>query len=92
MYLRTITCASTYVHSGHGKQPTTSLYVCQGTLLVEGYTCSQVVTQKGILNSRQTVWRLIGHFKVHGTITPLPKSGRQTKLTDVALQKRYDAA
>ena len=61
-------------------------------LLAEGYTCSQVVTaltQEGIRT--QTVWRLEGHFKVQETITPLPKSGRPTKLTDVALQK-IDAA
>jgi transposase len=59
-------------------------------LLAEGYTCSEVVTtlkQEGIHTCRQTVWRLGGHIKVHGTITPLPKSGRPTKLTDLALQK-----
>ena len=60
-------------------------------LLAEGYTCSQVVTQEGIRTCRQTVWRLEGHFKVHGTITPLPKSGKPTKLTDVAPQKIDDA-
>ena len=55
------------------------------------YTCSQVVTQEGIRTCRQTVWCLEGHLKVHGTITPLLKSGRPSKLTDVALQKIDDA-
>ena len=63
------------------ERPRLSMYARERIrqLLAEGYTCSQVVS------ALTQVWRLEGHFKVHGTITPLPKSGRPTKLTDVAL-------
>ena len=37
------------------------------------------------------LWRLERHINTYGTITPLPKPGRLTKLTDLALQK-IDAA
>ena len=42
---------------------------------------------EGISTCRQTVWRLDRHIRVNGTIDPLPKSGRPTKLIDVVLQK-----
>ena len=78
------------------RRPRLSMYARERIwqLLAEGYTCSEVVTalkQEGIHTCRQTVWRLDGHIKGYGTIAPLPKSGRPTKLTDVALQK-IDAA
>ena len=50
----------------------------------------EVVTalrQEGIDTCHQTVWRLERHIRAHRTINPLPKSGRPTKLIDVALQK-----
>ena len=30
---------------------------------------------------RQTVWRLMRHCRTHGSFSPLPRSGRPTKLT-----------
>ena len=57
-------------------------------LLAEGYTCSEVaLMQEGICTCCSTVWRLQCHIKAYGTITLLPKCGRPTKLTGVALQK-----
>ena len=50
----------------------------------------EVVTalrQEGIDTCHQTVWRLERHIRAHSTINPLPKSGRPTKLINVALQK-----
>ena len=41
--------------------------------------------KEGISTCRQTVWRLERHIKTYGTIEPLPKSGRPTKITDSAL-------
>ena len=79
MYVRTITCGTS--------ERRLSMERIRQLL----YTCSQVVMQEGIRTCRQTVWCLEGHLKVHGTITPLPKSGRPSKVTDVALQKIDDA-
>ena len=39
---------------------------------------------------QQTVWRLERHINTHRTIMPLHKSGRLTKLIDVALMKVDD--
>jgi transposase len=63
-------------------------------MLSEGSSCSEIVTAlrlEGISTCRQTIWRLERHIRLYETIAPLPKSGRPTKLTDVALQK-IDAA
>ena len=62
-------------------------------LLSGGLTCTQIVEalqREGINTCRQTVWRLERHINTHGTIIPLRKSGRPTKLTDVALMKIDD--
>ena len=47
----------------------------------------EALQREGINTSRQTVWRLEQHIDTHGTIMPLPKSGRPTKLTDATLMK-----
>ena len=63
-------------------------------MLSEGSTCREVATalsQEGIHTCRQTVWRLERHIKAHGSVLPLPKSGRPTKLTNTALKKIDDA-
>ena len=63
-------------------------------LLSGGSSCKEVVAslkEEGIDTCRQTVWRLERHMKAHGTIKPLPKSGRSTKLTDQVLQAIEEA-
>ena len=58
-------------------------------LLSGGLTCVDVVTalkQEGIDVCRQTAWRLEKHINVHGSILPLPNSGRPTKLSEHVLQ------
>ena len=82
------TCSSTTLRR---QRPRLSMNARERTrqLLSGGSTCSEVVIalrQEGIDTCRQTVWRLERHIRAHGTINPLPKSGRPTKLTDVALQ------
>ena len=42
--------------------------------------------KEGICTCRQTVWRIQRHIEEYGTIEPLPKSGRPTKLSANALQ------
>ena len=42
--------------------------------------------QEGVAVSRQTIWRLRKHVQVHGSTSPLPKSGRPTKLTRQVLE------
>ena len=37
--------------------------------------------QQGVAVSRQTIWRLRKHVQTHGSTSPLPRSGRPTKLT-----------
>ena len=39
----------------------------------------------GVVTYRQTVWRIIQHINLHGSIHPLPKSGRRTVLTNEVL-------
>ena len=51
----------------------------------------ETLKKEGINTSRQTVWRLDRHIHTHGTIMPLPKSGRPTKLTDAVLKTINDA-
>lgn len=46
-----------------------------------------VLRLEGITTFRQTVWRLEKHISEHGTIAPLLKSGRPTKLTELVLEK-----
>ena len=59
-------------------------------LLSGGLSCSQVVDvlkEEDIHTCRQSVWRLKRHINTHGTLMPLSKSGRPTKLTDDVLRK-----
>jgi transposase len=54
-----------------------------------GASVAQVVRTlkvEGIITCRQTVWRLQRHIVEHGTVDPLPKSGRPTKLAATVLQ------
>ena len=44
-------------------------------------TIVSLLQERGQTISRQTIWRLARHFQTHGEISPLPKSGRPTKLT-----------
>lgn len=56
------------------------------TLLSQGATVKEVMeelSKEDILTSRQTVWRLSIHYRKHGFVHPLPRSGRPTKLTEV---------
>ena len=46
----------------------------------------EVLEQEGIATCRQTVWRLQRHIEEYGTVAPLHKSGRPTKLSATALQ------
>ena len=53
------------------------------------YICMEVVTavrHEGVNACRQTVWRLEKLTNTHGTIVPLRKTGRPTKLTSAALR------
>ena len=73
-------------------RPQLSMYARERikTLLVKGASVSEVVDElekENISTCRQTVWRLKRHIDIHGTIMPLPKSGRPTKLTPFALQR-----
>jgi len=50
-------------------------------LALNGATVSEILQaldKDGVVTCRQTVWRIIQHFKSHGHIQPLPKSGRCT--------------
>ena len=78
------------------KRPHLTMYARERIrqMLSEGSTCREVATalsREGIHTCHQTVWRLERHIKAHGTVLPLPKSGRPTKLTDTALKKIDDA-
>ena len=58
-------------------------------LLHDGASIAEIVDalkKEDIITCRQTVWRLQRHLDAHGSITPLPKSGRPTKLTGRVLQ------
>ena len=46
----------------------------------------EVLKEEGIATCRQTVWRLQRHIEEYGTVAPLHKSGRLTKLSATALQ------
>ena len=46
----------------------------------------EVLEQEGIATCRQTVWRLQRHIEEYGTVAPLHKSGRPTKLSATVLQ------
>lgn len=62
-------------------------------LLSGGSSCNDIVRvleKEGITTCRQTVWRLEKHINTYGTIRPLPKSGRPTKITDKVLRKIDD--
>ena len=59
-------------------------------ILSEGSTCREVATalsREGIHTCRKTVWRLEWYIKAHGTVLPLPKSGRLTILMNTALRR-----
>ena len=45
-----------------------------------------LLQEEGILTCCQTVWRIKQHLMAHGTIQPLPKSGRPTVLTSDVLR------
>ena len=52
--------------------------------LLQGVSIKNVVLAyegRGSKICRQTVWRLLKHYRTHGSTSPLPKSGRPTKLT-----------
>ena len=58
-------------------------------LLRDGASIAEIVDalkKEDIITCRQTVWRLQRHLDAHGSITPLPKSGRPTKLPGRVLQ------
>ena len=76
------TCSSTL----RRQHPRLSMYARERIrqLLSGGSTCAEVVTalrQDGNHTCRQTVWRLERYINEHGTIKPLPKSGRPTDVT-----------
>ena len=55
------------------------------TLLSSGASINNVLKElakEGIKPCRQTVWRFKCHYQKYGSIAPLPKSGRRTKLTN----------
>ena len=63
-------------------------------LLDECSTCTEVTNilrREEIETSRQTVWHLERHIEMYGSVTPLPKRGRRTKLTG-GTSKRIDEA
>ena len=41
---------------------------------------------RGLALCRQTVWRVIKHFEKYGHVSPLPRSGRPSKLSDEVLE------
>ena len=53
--------------------------------LLQGVSIKNIVLwykhHHGAKICRQTVWRLLKHYCTHGSTSPLPKSGRPTKLT-----------
>lgn len=46
----------------------------------------EALNEEGISTCRQTVWRMRRHIENHGTIRPLSKCGRPTKLGSTVLQ------
>ena len=71
---------------GYGSPSTssTSFHIRQRPLVT-------ALKREEIHTCRQTVWRLEKHILHYGTVSPLPKCGRPTKLTGEALQ-RIDTA
>ena len=72
-------------------RPRLSLYGRQRAqqLFAKQYSIAEVLkelSEEGITPCRQTLWRLRKHIADHGTINPLPKSGRPSKLTPQVLQ------
>lgn len=58
-------------------------------LLESGASTTDIVKilhQEGVVTCRQTVWRFKCHLENHHQIEPLPKCGRQTKLTKSVLK------
>jgi len=57
-------------------------------LASKGASVSEILIaldKDGVVTCRQTVWRIIQHINTHGSIHPLPKSGRRTVLTNEVL-------
>ena len=82
--------------TGCRRRPQLSLYARERiqNLLDQGLSCADVVTTvklEGISTCCQTVWRLKQHTQERGTIRPLPKSGRPTKLISAVLRSIDDA-
>ena len=68
-----------------------SLYARQRAqqLLAKEYSIAEVLEElrdEGITPCRQTLWQFCKHVADHGTIDPLTKSGRPTKVTSGVLQ------
>lgn len=62
---------------------------CIRQIFLQGATIPQimeVLSNEGIETCCQTVWRLKRHIHVHGTVTPLSRSGRPTILTNEVLE------
>ena len=96
VYFPTLALVGSVVMVHSRKRPRLTMYARERIqqMLSEGSTCHEVATalsQEGIHTCRQTVWRLERHIKAHGSVLPLPKSGRPTKLTNTALKKIDDA-
>lgn len=52
--------------------------------LLQGASIKSIVLsyeRRGEKVCRQTIWRLLKHYRTHNTTVPLPRSGRPTKLT-----------
>ena len=74
-----------------GPRPRVSMYARERILKLtrKGATVVQVVEalrREGVITCRQTVWRIQRHIEEYGTVKPLPKSGRPTKLSPTVLQ------
>ena len=74
-----------------GSRPRLSLYArqCIRHLTNDGTSAAKIVEtlwQEGISTCQQTVWQIQQHFEEHGTVKPLHKSGRPTKLRTTVLQ------
>ena len=68
------------------RRPRLSMYSRERikVLLQGGASISEIVNRlksEGIITCRQTVWRFQCHLRTHGFTSPLPKSGRRTKLS-----------
>ena len=57
--------------------------------LLQGGTINTIVClheNRGEMICQQTIWRLWRHYHTHGSTSPLPRSGRPTKLTQRVLE------